>query len=188
MSLGQKTKTKIQTLTEMIIKYYKNFHYINMTLREVIISFSILVYLVAGQTKGRCKDVIVGYNTTRLEYTVNTSTGQIDITYGYNLFHLNGSWKGVAVSDNVIDVGRYYVDDSKEKEGICFLHLQHNSDVQANTTFVCLTYTPTEPSANIKGVNGCYNFSGCTQQCGDSNGDIQNEPSLFTFWDYAKIV
>ena len=38
-----------------------------------------------------CSDVIKGYNVTREEYSAS-STCQVTLRYGYNLFYSNGSW------------------------------------------------------------------------------------------------
>ena len=76
-------------------------------------------YLVNGQKQNSCADVIVGYNNTRVQYSVNPQNGDIEIVYGYNLFYPNGPWTDVDNQFNQIN-GAYYLDgeylNSKRKD------------------------------------------------------------------------
>ena len=155
---------------------------------NLFVIFEILLLspcLVFGQKANSCSDVIVGYNNTRVQYSLNPDNGEIGIVYGYNLFYPNGSWTDVDSQYDVVK-GTYYLNTSRESESICYLHLV--KDIQQNTSWVCITFTPTQVSSNILGANGCYNFGPCIQSCDDSNGNLKKPWNLFSYWNTKKIV
>lgn len=157
-----------------------------MTVQKIVLYLVILAsYAVNGQKQNSCADVIVGYNNTRVQYSVNPQSGDIEIVYGYNLFYPNGSWTDVDNQYNQIN-GAYYLDTSKEDESICYLHLV--KDVQQNTSWVCITFTPTQPSSNMVGANGCFNFGPCVPSCLDTNGTLNQPINLFSYWNTKKIA